>query len=400
MDFAFTSEQEMIRGQAAEFLRRECPMNLVRRVMASEHGQSDELWGGMAALGWMGLVFPEEYGGAGLGFVELAIVLEEMGRALAPGAYFSTVLLGGLALMEAANEEQKQRWLVPLAAGKLKATLALSEAEERFGPEGIALKAERRDGGFVLNGTKLFVPDAHLADLIICAARTSGASKTDEGVTLFAIDRACDGLKLTPLKTMDETRRLYEVSFEQARVAPDCALGNAGGGWPVIAKILDLAAIGLCAEMVGGARRVLEMCVEYLKTRVQFGRPIGGFQALQHRTADMLLLVESAKSAVYAAACAAGDNSSETPLLAAIAKAYTSDAYAWIAGEGIQLHGGMGFTWEHDAHLYFKRAKADEIAFGDATHHRARVAEMIGLTREAGIPDQEKVDQEKVRSAG
>jgi alkylation response protein AidB-like acyl-CoA dehydrogenase len=391
MEFAFTSEQEMIRSQAAEFLRRECPMNVVRRLMAGEHAESDELWRKMADLGWMGLIFPEEYGGATLSFVELAVVLEEMGCALVPGAYFSTVLLGGLTLLEAANEEQKRRWLVPLAGGKLKATLALLETDERSGPEGIALKAERSGNGYALNGTKLFVPDAGTADLILCAARTGSSSKTSEGITLCAIDRASDGVKVTPLKTMDETRRIDEVTFEQARVSSDRVLGNVGAAWPVIEQVLDLATISLCAEMAGGARRVLELCVEYLKTRVQFGRPIGSFQALQHRCADMLLLIESAKSAVYAAACAASDRSSDLPLLASIAKAWTSDAYTQVAGEGIQLHGGMGFTWEHDAHLYFKRAKADELTFGDATHHRARVAGMIGLTQNSRVHDQEKV---------
>lgn len=377
MDFGFTPEQEMIREQAAEFLHRECPINVVRGLMEAGRGHDRQLWERMAGLGWTGLIFPEEYGGAGLSFVELAIVLEEMGRALAPGEFFSTVLLGGLTLLEAATEEQKRRWLAPLCSGELKATLALLEEPGLPGPEGITCEAAADADGFILTGRKFYVPDADIADLIVCAARADGRANAADGIVLVAVERASAGLNVTPLRTMDETRRLYEVSFEGVR-APESNL-IARAAWPAIERVIDLAAIGLSAEMVGGARRVLDMSVEYLKTRVQFGRPIGSFQSLQHRCADMLLLTESAKSAVYAAACAASDRSPETGLLASIAKAYTSDAYVWAAGEGIQLHGGMGYTWEHDVHLYFKRAMADEATFGDATHHRARLAGLIGL---------------------
>jgi alkylation response protein AidB-like acyl-CoA dehydrogenase len=380
MEFGFTKAQEMIRSQAAETLKRACPRSLVRQVMESADGHCEGLWERMADLGWMGLVFPEEYGGLGLSWVELAVVLEEMGRALAPGAFFSTVLLGGLTLLEAASEEQKQRWLAPLAAGRLKATLALVEPEGRLGPEGVTARAEPESGGYLVSGVKLFVPDARVADLIICAARTGKSSGAEEGITLLAIDRESEGLTLTPLETMDQTRRLYEVSCSRVRVPAERVLGREGGAWPVIERVSDQAAVGLCAEMVGGAQQVLKMCVEYAQTRVQFGRPIGSFQAIQHRCADMLLLIESARSATYAAAWAASENPAELALLASVAKAYTSDAYAWVAGEGIQLHGGMGYTWEHDAHLYFKRAKADEVTFGDATYHRARVARLIGLS--------------------
>jgi alkylation response protein AidB-like acyl-CoA dehydrogenase len=374
MDFGFTPEQEMIRGQAVEFFRRECPTAVVRGLMESEQAHSEQMWWKMAELGWTGLVFPEEFGGAGLSMVELSIVLEEMGRALAPGTYFSTVVLGGLLLQAAASEQQKRRWLTPICTGELKATLALFEEHECQGP--IRVWAENIDGGFVISGKKFFVPDAEVADLIICAAKTNSAK---DRVTLFAVDRTREGVNITPLRTMDETRRLYEVSFESVRVDESCVIGCEGGAWPVIEHALDLAAIGLSAQMVGGARRVLEMCVEYLKTREQFGRKIGSFQSLQHRSADMLLLTESAKSAVYAASCAASDGARDLPVLASIAKAYASDAYLWIAGEGIQLHGGMGFTWEHDVHLYFKRACADASTLGDATHHRKRLAGLIGL---------------------
>ncbi|HXG68533.1 MAG TPA: acyl-CoA dehydrogenase family protein [Blastocatellia bacterium] len=378
MELGFTQEQEMIRSQAAEFLKNECPKDVVRELMASDHAHSDELWEKMAAMGWMGLIFPEEYGGVGLSFVDQIVVLEEMGRALTPGSYFSTVLLAGLTLLEAASDEQKRRWLAPLAEGRLKATLALAEPDGAWTPEKLAVRAERADGGFRINGVKLFVPDAHVADLILCAAQMDDRGFAS-GLSLFAVDRRSEGLNVTPLKTMDQTRRLYEVSFEAVKVPAGSLLGAPGQARALLERVLDLAAIGLCAQMVGGAQQVLNMCVEYSKSRIQFGRPIGSFQAIQHRCADMLLLIESARSAVYAAACAASEDVEQIALHASIAKAYTSDAYTWVAGEGIQIHGGMGFTWEHDAHLYFKRAKADEVTFGDAGSHRERVARLIGL---------------------
>jgi alkylation response protein AidB-like acyl-CoA dehydrogenase len=379
MEFGLTQEQEMIRGQAAEFLKNECPMSFVRELMKSKQGHSEELWGKMSAMGWLGLILPEEYGGSDLSFVELVVVLEEMGRALLPGTYFSSVVLAGLALLEAGSEEQKNRWLVPLAEGKLKATFALTEPDGRWIAASVSARAERSDRGYLINGTKLFVPDAEVADLIICALRTSDSTRPEDGITLFAIDRDTRGLNITPLKTMDETRRLHEVSFEKLLIPANQVIGMTDRGWPVIESVIDRATVGLCAEMVGGAQRVLDMCVEFSRSRVQFGRPIGSFQATQHKCADMLLLTESARSAVYAAACAVSEKKNDVGLLASIAKAYTSDAYTRVAGEGIQIHGGMGFTWEHDAHLYFKRAKSDEVTFGDASYHRERVARLIGL---------------------
>jgi alkylation response protein AidB-like acyl-CoA dehydrogenase len=379
MEFGFTAEQEMIRRQAADFLKKECPTTFVRALMQDERGFDAALWKKMAAMGWLGLIFPEEHGGVGLTFVDLALVLEEMGRALAPGAYFSTVLMAGLVLLEAGSDEQKKKWLKPLIKGELKATLAITEPARGPGPAGICIRASTDDSGFLLNGTKLFVPDADVADLIVCVARTGEGSLPEEGITLFGVDRQSEGITVTPLKTLDMTRRLYEVILEQVHVPVDRVIGRAGRAWPVVESVLDKSMIGLCAEMVGGSQRVLDMCVEYSKSRIQFGRPIGSFQSIQHKCADMLLLTESARSAVYAAAWAASRESEDVALQASIAKAYTSDAYSSVAGEGIQIHGGMGFTWEHDAHLYFKRAKADEVMFGDASYHRERVAELIGL---------------------
>jgi len=379
VEFGFTEEQEMIRSQAAEFLKNESSVTFVRELMSSEHGYSEEYWNKLVSLGWLGLIFPEQYGGAGLSFIELTVVLEAMGAALAPASFFSSIL-GGLVLLEAGDEEQKNRWLKPLVEGRNKATLALS------GPGGgwqvadcSSVTAERSNGSYSLSGTRLFVPDAHHADLIICAVSTDTSSVRENNITLLVTARNSDGLNITPLRTMDQTRRLYDVTFEQVRVPATQVLGKPGKAWPIIRSVLAKATIGLCAEMVGGAQKVLDMCVDYSKQRIQFGRPIGSFQAIQHKCADMLLLIESARSATYAAAWTASQNRSDTELLASIAKAYTSDAYRYVVGEGIQIHGGMGFTWEHDMHLYFKRAKADEFNFGDSNYHRERIAQLIGL---------------------
>ena len=370
----------MIRSQAAEFLKQEYPIAFVREALNDEHGFNQDLWNKMSSLGWVGLVFPEEYRGASLTFVDLTILLEQMGGALAPGAFFSTVLLGGLAILETGSSEQKLKWLTSIADGKLRSTLAHIEPEGDSNTGSPSSVTARREGnGYVLNGTKLFVPDAHSADLIICSTRSSGSSMREGGMSLFAVERMSAGLNVTVLKTMDQTRRLYEVRFNQVHVPEDGVLGKIGHASPAIEKVFCKATIGRCAEMVGGAQKMLDMCVDYAKQRVQFGRPIGSFQAIQHKCADMLLLIESARSAVYAAACAASEDSHDAPLLASVAKAYTNEACRFVAGEAIQIHGGMGFTWEHDAHLYFKRAKADEFSFGDASHHRARVAELIGL---------------------
>lgn len=379
MDFGFTEEQEMIRSQAAEFLKKECSITFVRELMSSEHGYSQEFWKKVTELGWLALVFPEKYGGAGLGFVELTVVLESMGGALAPGSFFSSIL-GGLILLEAGDEEQKKRWLAPLVEGKIKATLAVTGPDAGWQAADMSsVSAERGNGNYSLSGTKLFVPDAHHAELIVCAASIGSSSAAENNITLFVVDRDSEGLNITPLKTMDQSRRLYDVTFEQVRVPAGHLLGNTGKAWSIMENVIAKATIGLCAEMVGGAQRVLDMCVDYAKQRIQFGRPIGSFQAIQHKCADMFLMIESARSATYAAAWSASQDGADTALLASIAKAYTSDAYRFVVGEGIQIHGGMGFTWEHDMHLYFKRAKADEFNLGDANYHRERVAQLIGV---------------------
>jgi len=369
MDFGFSEEQELLRKSAADFLAKECPMSYVRQMMEDDRGYSDELWNKMAELGWTGLIYPEEYGGAGLSIVDLVVVLEEMGKASVPGPFFSSTCLGGLVILEAGNDAQKQKYLPDIAAGKTKATLAFLEENARWDEKGVNIKARKGKKNYSLSGVKLFVPDAHTADVIVCAVRTA------DGLSLFVVDRQQAGVNTRLLKTMDQTRKLCEVTFDKVQVTPDAVLGAAGQASGPLRRIIDRSKVALCAEMCGGAQKVLDMTVEYAKIREQFGRPIGSFQAIQHKCANMLVQVESAKSATYYAAWAVSNNIPEAPLAAAMAKAYCSDAFRQVTAEGIQVHGGIGFTWEHDMHIYFKRAKGSEVTFGDATWNRELVAQ-------------------------
>jgi alkylation response protein AidB-like acyl-CoA dehydrogenase len=378
MDFGFSEEQDMLRSSARDFLAKEAPMTYVRKMMEDERGYTTELWKKMAALGWMGLVLPEEFGGSGLDFVDMVVVLEEMGRAVLPGPFFSTVILAGIAIADGGTPAQKAAYLPKIADGSLKATLASLEPSGRWDAEGIQLQAKPDGAGVVLDGTKLFVPDANVADVFVVAGRVPG-SKGEEGVSLFLVDAKTPGVSVTMLKTMDQTRKLGEVTFKGVKVRADGLLGAKGKGWTLLQRVADRAKVGLAAEMCGGAQRVLEMSVEYAKVREQFGKPIGSFQAIQHKCANMLVEVESSKSITYYAAWAVANDVAEAPLAAAMAKAYTSDAYRHTAGEGIQIHGGIGFTWEHDMHIFFKRAKSSEVSFGDATWNREIVAQLINL---------------------
>ena len=378
MDFGFSEEQELLRTTTRDFLAKECPMTFVRQMMEEDRGFTDTFWKKTAEQGWTGLLIPEEYGGSGLTFVDMVVVLEEMGRVVVPGPFFSTAILGGVALLEGGSRAQKQELLPKLAAGERRITLAQLEPNARWDAEGIELRAEQDGGGYRLSGTKLFVPDGHTADLLVVAGRVPGSQGAD-GVGLFLVDARSRGVTTTLLKTMDQTRKLAEVVLEDVAVPAERALGAPDAGWSLLERIVDRGKVGLCAEMCGGAQRVLEMSVDYAKVREQFGRPIGSFQAIQHKCANMLVESESSKSATYYAGWAVANDVPEAPLAAAMAKAYCSDAYRHIAGEGIQIHGGIGFTWEHDMHIYFKRAKSSEVTFGDATWNREIVAQLIGL---------------------
>ena len=379
MDFGFSQEQEMLRATARKFLENECTSTFVRARMDEPAGVTDDFWAKLAEQGWLGLVFPEEYGGSGLGFVDLTVLMEEMGRCVMPGPFFSTVLLGGLTILEAGSPAQRKEWLPKLAAGQAKATLALTEPNARWDAAGVTATAKEGKGGFALSGTKLFVPDAHLADVIVVVARTAEGKTPEDGVSLFLVPKGVKGLEVKLLPTMDQTRKLCEVTLKDAAVPAGALLGGKGGAWSALARVIQRATIALCGEMCGGAQRVLDMTTEYAKIRVAFGKPIGTYQGVKHKAADMLVDVENAKSLTYYAAWAADENSPETALATSMAKAYVSDAYRKVSAAGIQLHGGIGFTWEHDLHLYFKRAKASEFTFGDATHHRERVAQLIRL---------------------
>ena len=376
MNFAFSEEQEELRQTVRRFLEDKSPSSEVRRLMETTEGYDEGVWKQMAQeLGLQSLHIPEAHGGQGFTFVELGIVLEEMGRVLLCAPYFSTVVLAANAIMNAGTDEEQAALLPAIASGETIATLAFTEPNGRWDASGITMEAAKQGDGYVLNGTKMFVIDGHTANQIVVVARSAGTSGED-GISFFTVDGDASGLTRTPLATMDQTRKQAKLEFSGVQAKP---LGALGSGWAALSKTLDQAAVGLSNEMVGGAQKVLDMSVEYAKVRVQFGRPIGSFQAIKHKCADMLLEVESAKSAAYYAAWSAAEDNDELPVVASLAKAYCSDAYFHAAAENIQIHGGIGFTWEHDAHLYFKRAKSSEILLGDATYHRELLAQRIGI---------------------
>jgi alkylation response protein AidB-like acyl-CoA dehydrogenase len=376
MNFAFSEEQEQLREAVRKFMEAKSPSSEVRRLMETTEGYDEAVWKQMAQeLGLQSLHLPEAHGGQGFTFVELGIVLEEMGRVLLCAPYFSTVVLAADAIMNAATDAQQGELLPGIASGETIAVLAFTEPNGRWDASGITMEATGKGDSYQLSGTKMFVIDGHTANTIITVARLAGTSGED-GISFFAVDGDASGLTRTPLATMDQTRKQARLDFSDVAARP---LGEPGAGWAALSKTLDQAAVGLSNEMVGGAQKVLEMAVDYAKVRVQFGRPIGSFQAIKHKCADMLLEVESAKSAAYYAAWAAAEDNEELPVVASLAKAYCSDAYFHAAAENIQIHGGIGFTWEHDAHLYFKRAKSSEILLGDATYHRELLAQRIGI---------------------
>ena len=371
MNFAFSEEQEELRRSVRRFLEDKSPSTEVRRLMETTEGFDKAVWDQMAnQLGLQALAIPEEYGGVGFGYVELTVVFEEMGAALLCAPYFATVALAANALLSSGDEAAKKDLLPGIASGETIATLALTEDSGRWDTDGITLAATRKGDDWKLDGHKMFVIDGQNANLVLVAA------KTDKGVSLFAVDGGAAGMTTTSLATMDQTRKQARIEFAST---PARLVGDEGGAAPVLSRTLDLAAVALAAEQVGGAQRCLDMAVEYAKTRIQFGRPIGSFQAIKHKCADMLLEVESAKSAAYYAGWAAAEDSEELPVVASVAKSYCSEAYFHAAAENIQIHGGIGFTWEHDAHLYFKRAKSSELMLGDPSYHRELLAQRIGI---------------------
>jgi alkylation response protein AidB-like acyl-CoA dehydrogenase len=368
----FTSEQEELRDSARRFLSERSSSDAVRELMETEHGFDRETWKQMAELGWLGLSIPEEFGGLGYGFVELFVLLEEMGRVLLPAPFFSSVILSGGAIQDVGTEQQKKELLSEIAAGTMRAALCIAEPSGRWDSAGIATRAGDSAHGPVLDGTKTYVIDGYSADLLIVAARTR---EDAESIALFTVDPNQDGVECKLLDSLDPTRKQAEIRLSNVRGE---LLGDENA-WPALSQTLDRALVALAGEAVGGAQQCLQTTAEYTKQRTQFDRPIGSFQAIQHRLADLFMEVEMARSAAYYAAWSAAEAAEELSVVAPIAKGACTEAFFHAAAEAIQIHGGIGFTWEHDAHLYFKRAKSSQLLFGDTTHQRELLARRIGI---------------------
>jgi len=356
MQFGLNESQEFLRDSARKFFAGECPITEVRRLMETDTAFDANLWAKLAEQGYTGIIFPEEYGGVGLGKVELALLMEEAGRALLPGPFFSTVPLAGAVIDSVASPENKKKYLAPICAGDARSTVAFLEANASWNFVDIHMSAVNG----TLTGEKLFVPDAAVAEFIIVIARNG----------IFAVSLKASGMKITPMAGMDLTRKLYRIEFQNT---PAEKIGDVSA----LAEGLDIATTALVCELVGGMQRTLDITVEYAKMRKQFGKPIGIFQAVQHQCADMYLETESSRSAAYYAAWALEENALDASVAVSIAKMYASDAARTVGNRGIQVHGGMGFTWENDVHLYYRRAKSSETAFGDSTFHRERIARLV-----------------------
>ena len=384
MDIALDEFQMDIAKEARRFLEKEAPMDYVREMFADDRGFTDELWNKINEMDWMKIRIPESYGGMEMDQLELAVILEEMGRVLLPGPFFSTVQLAAEAILEAGSESQKERYLPRIGDGVLRGTLALEEPDGGADPGYIQMEARPEGDGFLMNGTKLYVPYAHVADLLVCAVRTETNEDPTHGISLFLVDAGARGITTSLLPIMDGTRKLCAVEFKDVRVDTESILGQLNEGWNALTRVLQRAQIGLCADCLGGAQRTMEIATEYAKIRHQFNQPIGAFQAIKHRCAQMFVEVESARSLLYWAAWAqdSGDEK-EAAISASAAKAYCTEVYTRITNGAIQVLGGIGMTWENDVHLYLKRAKANESILGDPVYHRERVARL--LTEEQGI---------------
>jgi alkylation response protein AidB-like acyl-CoA dehydrogenase len=371
MEFELNETQKLFKSSARELFAAECPPQLVREMIEKGEPYSEPLWSKLVEQGWTGLIFSEEDGGLGLGMVEMAVAFEEMGRALVPGPFLSCVPLAGALIERAGSKEQKARYLQAICDGKVKATVALLEASADWNTDEVRLSAVETANGIALDGVKLFVPDAGTAQFIITAARIG------PDLVLAVVNRATPGVTVKLMPSVDATRNLYEVSFNNVEISASDTLARGEEARSALQHALDVATLALTAEMVGGMEWTLEASVEYAKTRKQFGKPIGQFQAVQHHCANMLLMTESARSAVYYAAWVMGNNPEQAPMAVSIAKTYASDAYREVGNLGIQVQGGLGFTWDENIHFYYKRAKAAELMFGDASFHRERIARMI-----------------------
>lgn len=372
MDFSLSEEQKMLKNSARNFLEKECPTAMVREMAKDERGYSPQLWHKMAELGWLGLSLPTKYGGAGGSFLDSVILLEEMGRALLPSPFFATVVLGGLSILEAGSNEQKERFLPKVANGEILLTLAITEPGARYEADSITAEAELNDGDFIINGVKLLVPHGHVADYIVCITRTRKEGKLSEGVSTFIVDARSPGITITSVNTIGQDKQC-EVLFKNTPVSRQDMLGGLNSGWAHTDNVLRKAAVAICAHMNGGTEKVMEMAREYAKNRVQFGQCIASFQAIQHRLADMLIGLEASKVLTHDAAWKISEGLSYR-MEASIAKAWASESYrqaTWLA-TGIQ--GGVAYMEDHDMPLYYRWAKAAEINLGDADFHREVIA--------------------------
>jgi alkylation response protein AidB-like acyl-CoA dehydrogenase len=378
MDFELNETQKLFQRSARELFAQECPPQLVREMIEKDEPYSEVIWNKLVEQGWTGLTFSEDDGGLGLSMVEMAIAFEEMGRALVPGAFLSTVALAGSLIDRACSSEYRTTRLQAISEGKLKATVALLESDASWNTDAVKLTATPTTSGFKLNGTKLFVNDASVADCIITAARA------ESGLLLAFVDRKTTGITIKPMPALDATRLLCAVEFNDVTVNAEDVIDNKDKARAALEYALDVATLAVAAEMVGGMQLLLEASVEYAKTRKQFGKPIGQFQAVQHHCANMLLMSESARSAVYYAAWLMGNDLKQASLAVSMAKVYASDSYREVGNLAVQVHGGIGFTWDENIHFYYKRAKASEIIFGDANYHRERIARL--LVDRAGEP--------------
>jgi alkylation response protein AidB-like acyl-CoA dehydrogenase len=375
MNFGFSEEQELLRAEVRKFLDQNCPLDEVRKITERPEGLDRHLWGRMAELGWIGLTLPEEYGGVGLGWVDLVVVLEETGRSLFPSPLISTVL-AATAIERGGGEALKARTLPRLADGSAVGALALVEAEDTLAPEGIALRGTREGAATRLEGEKLLVPDAPIADLFAVVFRSGDAP---DAISVAVVERDAPGLTVEALPGMDETKRTGRLRFDGVVVEVDALLDPPGGAWPLVSHLIDCGATAVTAELVGAAEGLHALTVDYAKQRIQFDKPIGQFQGVKHPLAAAFVDIESFKSLCYYAAWQLDEAPETAALAVSRAKAYASEAAPRFGVDAIQLHGGIGYTWEYDAHLYLKRAKWARPAFGDTDFHLERIASLGGL---------------------
>ncbi len=376
MNFGFTEEQELLRQEVRKFLDGQCSLDEVRRISETPSGYSSDHWKQLAELGWLGLVIPEGYGGAGLGWEELVVLLEETGRTLFPAPLVSTTLAAS-AILDLGDETQKERWLPRIADGSCIGTLAWIEAGERWGPEGIQLRGDADGGDFVLQGEKHFVPDGAQADVAIVAFRTGGSGDSQLGLAL--VDLTASGVSVEDVRTLDRTKRLATLKLDGVRVGPESILGGTSGMTGAIERLLDRGAIAITAEMIGSSEAAHALTVQYAKDRVQFGSPIGRFQGVKHPLAEGYVDIESMKSLLYHSAWALDASPEEVPQSASKAKGLASEAFTRIGVTGIQLHGAVGYTEEYDIQLYLKRSKWARPMYGDEDYHYDRVATLGGI---------------------